>query len=55
MKSYQVVERYFEESRIVVTLGDRVRANVIAIELHKTYKKLGLSHWFMVKEVKENE
>lgn len=55
MKKYQVVERYFEESRIVVTLGDRVSANVIAIGLQKAYKKLGLSHWFLVREVKENE
>lgn len=51
MKSYQVVERFFSESRVVVTLSDRVKANTIAIELHKAYGKNGLSHFFMVREI----
>ena len=51
MKSYQVVERFLSESRVVVTLSDRVKANTIAIELHKAYGINGLSHYFMVREI----
>lgn len=51
MKSYQVVERFFSESRVVVTLSDRVKANTIAIKLHKAYRENGLSHFFLVREI----
>lgn len=53
MKKYQVVERYFEESRIVATLGDKASAILFRIELQKAYKKLGLSHFFLVREIIE--
>lgn len=56
MKKYQVVERYFEESRIVATFNSKEVANTIAIDLQKAYRKNGLlSHFFIVKEIIINE
>lgn len=55
MKSYQVVERFLSESRVVVTLSDKAKALVIAKELHKAYRLNGLSHFFMVKEIETKD
>lgn len=55
MKRYQIIERYFNESRVVVTIYNLKKANEIAIDLQKAYLRNGLSHCFMVREIKEND
>ena len=51
MKSYQVVERYFEESRIVATFSNEVGAKMVAKIFQEEYKKKGLSNFFYVKAI----
>lgn len=53
MKKYQVIERYFGLSRVIATVNCLKIANSIAIDLQKAYKRNGLSHFFVVKEVRK--
>lgn len=39
MKKYQVIERFFDESRIIVTLNVRTVAEIIAKDLQEYYQK----------------
>lgn len=43
MKKYQVIERFFGESRIIVTLNVRTIAEIIAKDLQEYYKKMAWS------------
>lgn len=51
MKKYQVIERFYDESRIIVTLNVRTIAEIIAKDLQEYYQKNGLQHFFEVKAI----
>lgn len=51
MKKYQVIERFFGESRIIVTLNVRTVAEIIAKDLQEYYQKNGLPHYFEVEAI----
>lgn len=51
MKKYQVIERFFSESRIIVTLNVRTVAEIIAKDLQEYYQKNGLTHYFEVEAI----
>lgn len=51
MKKYQVIERFYGESKIVATLNSRTMAEMTARLLQEEYQKNGLEHFFEVKEI----
>lgn len=51
MKKYQVIERFFGESRIIVTLNVRTVAEIIAKDLQEYYQKNSLPHYFEVEAI----
>ena len=51
MKSYQVIERYFDESWVLATFRNEVGAKMVAKIFQEEYKKRGLSNIFYVKEI----
>ena len=51
MKSYQVIERCFDESRILATFSNIVGAKMVAKIFQEEYKKKGLSNFFYVRAI----
>lgn len=51
MKKYQVLERFFDESRIIATFSNVVGAKMVAKIFQEEYKKKGLSNFFYVREI----
>lgn len=51
MKNYQVIERYFDESRILATFRNEVGAKMVAKMFQEEYKKRNLSNFFYVREI----
>lgn len=51
MKSYQVIERCFDESRILATFNNVVGAKIVAKIFQEEYKKKGLSNFFYVRGI----
>ena len=51
MKSYQVIERFFGESRILATFSNVVGAKMVAKIFQEEYKRRGLSNFFYVREI----
>lgn len=51
MKKYQVIERFFDESRIIATFSNEVGAKMVAKIFQEEYKKKGLSNFFYVRAI----
>ena len=51
MKNYQVIERCFDESRILATFSNEVGAKMVEKIFSEEYKKKGLSNFFYVREI----
>ena len=51
MKKYQVIERCFDESRILATFRNEVGAKMVAKIFQEEYKKKGLSNFFYVRAI----
>ena len=51
MKSYQVIERCIDESRILATFSNVAGAKIVAKIFQEVYNKKGLSYFFYVREI----